>query len=554
MRRTKMAVAAVAATGLAVSLAACTGDESDLDGGEGGGGIVQMQVGEVRSLIPGGSGESEGFRIMHNLYDGLVYYDAVTGDPDYLVAEDISSDDNQTWTIKIKDGLTFQNGEPVDAEAFIRSWNRTAYGANALPLNYFFSTIAGYEDLNPPPLPEEEWDDPDTPKIPESDVKELSGLSAPDPLTLQVELSAPFIGFPTMLGYEAFYPVAEECLADTAACELVPIGNGPFKFEEPYDLEAGGTALKWEDYPGEQPSIDGVRWHVYLDGANCWADYLTGDIDVCRPPASDYESAVNDPDLAERRIVQDGTSTLVLAFPLYDDTYADVNLRRAISAAIDREGVLNVIGPDRFNPLDSWVPASINGGGQGFCGEYCTYDPDLANDLLEEAGGWPEGEKLRIWVNDSADNLDVFRAIGDSIAETLSIEYEIVPMEWTDFLAEREAHNLDGPFRSGWGPDYNLNENYLEPVYGGGAATNDQGYENADYDAKIAEAAGAASIEEAVQLYAEAEEILAGDMPSAPIFVEQVSYFYSERVDNVVVHPIYSGPGGDAELRDIVIK
>nr|WP_277605542.1 ABC transporter substrate-binding protein [Glycomyces sp. L485] len=491
---------------------------------------------------------------MKNVYEGLVYYDADTGEANNLVAEDISSEDNQTWTITIKEGLQFHNGEPVDANAFIRSWNRTAYGPNALPLNYFMATIAGYDEMNPEPLPEEEWADPEVPEFPEAETTELSGLTAVDDLTLQVELSAPFIGFPTMLGYEAFFPVAEECLADTDACEEQPIGNGPFMFEEPYSIENGGTAVKWEDYQTtDQPSIAGVQWHVYLEGNDCWADFLTGDIDVCRPTAADYETAVNDPDLAERRIVQDGTSIAMLAYPLYDENFQDVNIRRAISAAIDREGVLNVIGPDRFNPLDSWVPESILGGGRGVCGEYCTYDPDLANQLLEDGGGWPEGEPLRIWVNDSNDNLDIFRAIGDSITETLGIQYELVPMEWTDFLANREGHDLDGPFRSGWGPDYNLNENYLEPIYGGGAATNDQGYENPEYDAKIAEAAAADTIEDAVEIYAEAEEILGNDMPSAPIFVEQVSYFYSDRVDNVIVHPIYAGPGGDAELRDIVI-
>ncbi|WP_157930646.1 peptide ABC transporter substrate-binding protein [Glycomyces xiaoerkulensis] len=553
MRRTRYAVATGAAAALA--LTACAGDESDVDSGDGdGGGTVNMQIGEVRSLIPGGSGESEGFRIMKNVYDGLVYYDAETGEPDNLVAEEITSEDNQTWTIRIQEGLEFHNGEPVDAEAFVRGWNRVAYGPNALPLNYFMASIEGYDEMNPDPLPEEEWSDPDTPEFPDVDTTELSGLTVVDDLTLEVELSAPFIGFPTMLGYEAFFPVAQECLDDTDACEEQPIGNGPFMFEEPYNIQSGGTAVAWDDYQGDKPAnIDAVDWTVYLEGSDCWSDFMTGSIDVCRPTAADYEQAQNDPELAERHIQQDGTSILMLAYTLYDPKFEDVNLRRALSAAIDREGVITVIGEDRANPLDTWVPESILGGGQGACGEYCEYNPDLANDLLDEAGGWPEDEPLRIWVNDAADNLDVFRAVGDSISQTLDIEYEIVPMEWTDFLAEREAQSLDGPFRSGWGPDYNLNENYLDPIYGGGARVNHQGYESEEYQAKMDEAAAADTLDEAVGLYQEAEQILAEDMPSAPIWVDQVNYYYSERVDNVIVHPIYSGPGGDAELRDIEV-
>ncbi|WP_168801428.1 peptide ABC transporter substrate-binding protein [Glycomyces buryatensis] len=554
MRRIRMTVAAAAAATLALTASACAGDEGDVDGEGGGGGMLNMQIGEVRSFIPGGSGESEGYRVMKNIYDGLVYYNNETGEAENLVAEEITSEDNQTWTIKIKSGLTFHNGEAVDANAFIRSWNRTAYAPNVLPLNYFFATIAGYEEMNPEPLPAEEWADPEVPEYADVDVTELSGLTAVDDLTLQVELTAPFIGFPTMLGYEAFYPVAEECLADTEACEKKPIGNGPFMFEEEYNVESGGTAVTWADYAGDKkPSIDGVNWKVYLEGSDCWADFLTGDIDVCRPTAADYEAAVNDEELAERRIQQPDPSVLMLGFPLYVDTYQDVDLRRALSMAIDREGVRTVVGPDRFYPLDTWVPDSILGGGQGACGEYCTYDPDAAAALLEEAGGWPEGEKLEIVVNDASDNLDIFRAIGDSITESIGVEYELVSMEWTDFLGARENHTVTGPFRSGWSPDYNLNENYLEPIYGGGAATNDQGWENEEYDAKIAEAGAAATIDEAVTLYQEAEMILAEDMPSIPIFGETINFFYTERVDNVIINPIYAGPGGDAELRDIEI-
>nr|BFF27311.1 hypothetical protein GCM10025732_52760 [Glycomyces mayteni] len=227
-----MTVAAIAVAGLAVSTAACAGDESDLDGeGGGGGGTINMQIGEVRSLIPGGSGESEGYRIIKNVYDGLIYYDRESGEPVNLAAEDISSPDNQVWTIKIKDGLTFQNGEPVDADAFIRSWDRTALASNALPLNYFFATFEGYAEMNPDPLPEDQWADPEVPEYAPIDVTHLSGVTAVDDLTIEVKLSAPFIGFPTMLGYEAFLPVAEACLADTEACEKKPIGNGPFMFE-----------------------------------------------------------------------------------------------------------------------------------------------------------------------------------------------------------------------------------------------------------------------------------------------------------------------------------
>ncbi|MFC4334658.1 peptide ABC transporter substrate-binding protein [Salininema proteolyticum] len=548
MRRTK----ALAATGLvaALTLSACGAGGGSDDGDN----TLNMHIGEVRSLVPGGSGESEGFRIIRNIYDGLYYYDANTGEPTPILAEDVQTEDNTTWTIKIVEGREFHNGEPVDAEAFIRNWNRVAYAPNALPLNYFMGTIEGYDAMNPDPLPEEEWADPETPEYGEVETKELSGLKAVDEYTLEVTLNRPFAGFSTMLGYEAFLPVAQECLDDVEACEKSPIGNGPFMVDGEYDVNNGGSLVAWDDYQGDKPNIDGVKYKTYLEGTDCWADFMTGDIDVCRPPAAKAEAAANDELLAERRIQQDDTSILYLGFPMYDEKFEDVKVRRAISKAIDREGVINVIDPDRANPFDSWVPSTIMGGGQGLCGEDCEYDPEGAKKLLDEAGGWPEGETFKIYVNDSNDNLDVFKAVGDSISNALGIEYETVPMQWPEFLAAREGHKLDGPFRGGWAPDYNMNENYLDPIYGGGAATNDFGYDSEEFTKALNDAGAADTMEDSIKEYVKAEEVLAEDMPAAPIWVEKVNYFYSERVDNVVVNPMYNGPGGDAELRIIEIK
>ncbi len=125
---------------------------------------------------------------------------------------------------------------------------------------------------------------PEVAEYPEPETDTLSGVTAVDDLTIEVKLAEQFIGFATMLGYEAFLPIAEECLADLEACKGKPIGNGPFMLEEPYDIEAGGTAVRWEDYAGDMPAqIDSVIWHLYIGGDDCWDDFQTGDIDVCRP-------------------------------------------------------------------------------------------------------------------------------------------------------------------------------------------------------------------------------------------------------------------------------
>lgn len=531
-----------------LTLTACVGDPDDAGEDGASPGSINSGIGEVASLFVPEVGESEGGELISLVYDGLVYYTA-DGESELALAESISSEDNVTWTIQIKEGRTFQNGEPVTAQSFIQSWNHTAYGANAADLNYFMARIAGYDEMQGAQLPEEDWADPETPEYETPEADTLTGLTEIDELTFQVELNAPFAGFPVMLGYTAFFPVSDECMADIETCRWNPIGTGPYMLEEPWDVETGGSLVTWEDYDGEfSGSADRIDYRTYIgDDASCWADFQTGEIDVCSPLAADFEAALNDPDLNERLVQEPGTSFTYLGFPLYDETFENVDLRRALSLAVDREGLVTVMGEGRLVPADGWVPSTVQGGGSGVC-EYCEYDPDRAEELLEEAGGWPEGEVLRIWYNTSGDNETLFQAVGNSIQQTLGIDYELVGLDWGDYLSTTSDHGVDGPFRLGWIPDYNLNENYLAPIYGGQATDNRFGYGSEAFNEAIAAADAAESVEEAVELYVEAERVLNAEFPNIPLTFSAVNIFYSERVGNVQYHPFY---GDGADLRTI---
>ena len=142
----KLLIATTAAALLAT--AACSGGSGDKSGDGGEQQTVKLALGQdVDTLLPMDSNVGDNIGVLDVIYDGLVRYDPKTTNPYNYVASDISSSDNKVWTIKIKDGLKFQNGEPVDAEAFMRAWNYAAYGPNAMNNNYFFERIAGYDAM-----------------------------------------------------------------------------------------------------------------------------------------------------------------------------------------------------------------------------------------------------------------------------------------------------------------------------------------------------------------------------------------------------------------------
>src|SRR5688572_27935028 len=114
-------------------------------GGNGGGdsvdGVITTNGSEPQNpLIPTNTNETGGGKILDSIFAGLVYYDG-DGAPHNDVAESIESDDAQTYTVKIREGLTFTNDEPVTSDSFIDAWNYGALLSNAHNSSYFFEDI-----------------------------------------------------------------------------------------------------------------------------------------------------------------------------------------------------------------------------------------------------------------------------------------------------------------------------------------------------------------------------------------------------------------------------
>ncbi|MGD2052348.1 MAG: ABC transporter substrate-binding protein [Acidimicrobiia bacterium] len=115
-----------------------------------GDGEVTVQLSEPEHLFPPTSNESNGIQALRALFTGLVQFDAETNEPFNANAESITSDDGGlTWTVVLKPGWTFHNGEAVTAASYVDAWNYGAYGPNAQQNNSFYAGIVGYDEMNP---------------------------------------------------------------------------------------------------------------------------------------------------------------------------------------------------------------------------------------------------------------------------------------------------------------------------------------------------------------------------------------------------------------------
>jgi peptide/nickel transport system substrate-binding protein/oligopeptide transport system substrate-binding protein len=500
----------------------------------GNGATLHLSLSEdVKTLLPMDSNVADNIWVDDVIYDGLVRYDPQTTKPHNYVAQSISTKDNVHWTIKIKPGLKFQNGEPVDANAFARAWNYAAYGPNAVENNYFFERFMGYDAMQG-----ETDDNGNIVKQPKA--KTLSGLKVADPLTLDVTLTGPFAGFSTMLGYTGFYPIAQACLDDIKQCAVKPIGNGPFQVTS-WDQGQSMTLKRWGGYTlNEVPNYSEIDFTEY-PGGNDWADFQAGDIDASTPPPDQWAAANGDPDLSSRKVAAPTAALTYIGVPAYlGAPFNNIEFRKAISMAIDRKAVIDAILPGQATPADSWVSPTVPGGVKGTC-QWCDYDPAAAKAALAKAGGWPSGKVLTIHLGQDEVQEAYFKAIGDQLKKNLGIPYKLDPDP--NYFDDRSARKFTGIMRSNWFPDYPLNENYLTPIYGSDDPKHgDDSY--AYYDQKFMDAIHAAdraaNLDAAISGYQQAEKVLAADFPTVPVSFSESVVFYGPNLSNVVLDP-FSG-------------
>jgi ABC-type oligopeptide transport system substrate-binding subunit len=432
----------------------------------------------------------------------------------------------------------------VTAQSFVDSWNWAAYGPNAANNGYFFgpgmADVVGYADVQSGADPDGEG--PQEAPAPASEA--MSGLEVVDETTFTVELNGPFSQFPLMLGYTAFLPVPAECIADWEPCNETPIGNGPFMIDGSWNHDQGINLVAYDGYAGEQkPNIDGVDFVIYSDPATGYLELKDGQLD--------YMTALPPDELANARelfgenfIDQENSTFQYIGFPLWDPKFGGTaeedfggdgkrNLRHALSMAINRQELIDQVFDGAFAPADSLVSPVVQGYRKGACGDWCVYDVDAAKALYEQSD--KIDGTINFWFNEGANHDQWLTVVGNYWNTAFGIEYELQARVWADYLQAQSDHALDGPFRLGWVMDYPSAQNYLNPIYGEGSGESNFGYNNADANALMAEGNSAATIDEGLDFYNQAEDMILEDMPNIPMWFGRTLGAYNQNVGNVFV-------------------
>lgn len=516
-----------AAVGIAVValVAACGGSSSGSGAaGQGGGtegGSFSYAIQEPERLAPPSNCyESECIGALSVLYTGLLSVDPKTGKPHYENAKSIESDDSKVWTITLKKGWKFHNGEPVDADAYIRAWNYAAYGPHAVRTNFFYSRIKGYDAMNT--------------KNPAT--KKLTGLKKINDYKFKVILNQPFSQWLQVISYIGFAPMAKECVQDIKACNDKPIGNGPYKMNGKWQHNRKIKLTKYDNYQGKDKGhANQISMRIYSDMETAYNDWMAGELDIVSPNPEKVEAARQQ---AGDRVAEKPSSEFTgLGFPTYIEAYDDPKLRQAISLAINRKAIAKNILPLQRPAQDTISPA-VPGHRKDAC-DYCEYQPKRAKKLFKQAGGF-SGDKLVLWFNSGEGHEQWMEAIGNQLTKTLGVDFElkgVVSSRYFDSLDEGKA---TGPYRQSWIMDYPSPENYLRPMYSKNGLSNRTGWSDPKFEKLMAKGDAAPSMEKGVKYYQKAADVALEALPITPLFFGTGFYVHSENVTNVDYDPAIS--------------
>jgi oligopeptide transport system substrate-binding protein len=532
MRGATRATWAACAAAVALAATACGGGGSSGGGSGDSSAVLSASWGDPQNpLEPSNTNEVQGGKVLDMVFRGLKRYNAKTGKAEDMLADKIDTTDSQNFTVTIKSGWKFSNGEAVTAKSFVDAWNYGASLKNNQKNAYFFGYIEGYDKVHP--------------VTGSQSADTLSGLKVTGTDTFTVKLTQRFSTFPDTLGYVAYSPLPQAFFSDHAGWLKKPVGNGPYTIES-YIKGSQMQLKKWDGYTGSDKAQNaGVTLKVYTDDNTAYTDLMAGNLDLVDDvPAAQLKNVESD--LSGRYINTPAGIIQTLAFPYYDKDWnksGSEKVRQGLSMAINRDQITTTIFQKTRTPATDWTSPVLRteGGFQGgLCGDSCKYNPTEAKKLVQEGGGLPGGQVKITYNADTGSHKEWVDAVCNSINNALGNDKACVgnPVgTFADFRNQIGQHKMTGPFRAGWQMDYPLIQNFLQPLYYTNASSNDGQWSNKDFDKLVDQANAETDTSKAVKLFQQAEAVGRDNMAAIPLWYQNGSAGYSDRLSNVALNP-----------------
>lgn len=392
--------------------------------------------------------------VLAQCYDGLYKLDK-DGNVVANLAEDLPtiSEDGLTYTIKLKDGLTWSDGTPLTAEDFVWSWKR-AMTTEGYYTNFMYGYIAGTTGEDGDPYTNME------------DLDANMGVRAVDDTTIEITLKMAAPYFTSMLTNTVFYPVKQDEVgsdpsssewAQNASADDPIVTNGAFEITG-VNIKDAITLSKSENYSdAENVQLETIEFKVMGDLDSQTQAFISGEVDFAT--AVNVEQINNDEQLQGHVYAVDpfvcNYFVLVNAGKENDGStdglaaLKDVEIRQAISMAIGRTTARNAYGygDDYSYDLYALIPSGIpDAEGNDFYeqGGHLIEDDVEAAKAIMESKGYSEDNMLTLTYK--YNNLATHKAVAEAMQASLReiyIDLQLPGSEKEAFFNDRDAGNFE---------------------------------------------------------------------------------------------------------------
>jgi len=474
--------------------------------------------GDAQTLDPALAQDTHTFNVLTDLYEGLLATDATGRIVNAAASSWEVSEDGLVYTFHLADNAKWSDGSPVTAGHFVTGMQRALSPETGSAYNFLLHPIQNAEAIASGDMPVESL-----------------GVRAIDDRTLIIELGTRAPYFPSVLTMPIAYPhfgsvdMPHERLTDPAAF----VGNGPFLLDEWHP----GSHIRLRRNPqfreAGQVAIDGVQYYATTAPVTELTMFLADELDITSTVPGSHVNSLRETHAAELQIAP-SLALYYLAFDLSEAPFDNVMLRKALTMAVDRDKLVEVIGRGE-QPAFGLVPDGVN--------EYepARFDWAVLSSAERQArerryykeAGYSEAQPLRLnLLYDAGDfHETIVLAVAAMWRDVLGVEVELDKREWKYFLATRENRDEWQVMKFAWSGDYDHPSTFAD-ILRSTSPQNLPGYSSERYDRLLREAEAATDPQEQMRLYAMAEAEVLGDDPIVPL------YFY---VSKHLVSPHIAG-------------
>ena len=444
-----------------------------------------------------------------------------------------SNEDGTVWTFHLRDNK-WSDGEPVTANDYAYGITQTLNPEAGSPNAFFITCIKNGAKVNNGEAPVEEL-----------------GVKVVDEKTLEITLEHPVPYFMALTDTRAMYPVRQDLVekhGEAYGAELDTLAAcGPFKMTS-WTHNSEIKLEKNENYwDNENVNLQTVNYQIISDENAVFNSFDSGSLDFCSVGSQEWMDRFDKKEGVER---QDNISPSIRYdfFNTKDALFSNINIRRAVTLAVDREDMVKTIYQDAHYPAYSWVPSSVSTGELGEyraqvdepLKAYADEDPKaLFLKGMEELGLGSDPSKVTIKYSLSA-TTQWAKNYGEycqqMLQNALGCKIELDFNEWGTF--QQKTNN--GEFQMAnmiWSIDYNDPMAMLE-VLKTGANSIPTFWENETYDSLVNQAGKEMDEAKRVALYAEAEKVLFDEgCMICPLVNEGAHQFYYGYVKNLNTMP-----------------